>query len=283
MLIQPGDIEPNPGPSKKHRPLTCCHWNVNSLTAHKMLKKSLMEAYSTSHKHDFLCISETYLDSTVAADDKDLAIEGYNLVCTDHPNDLEKGGVCIYYNESLAIRLINVNYLSECLLCEITFDNTKGYIAVLYRTSSQTSSTFNHFLLNFEKMLQEISAFKPDFSIILGDFNARSKSWWKSDVDTNEGTKIDAVTSCYGLQQLISHPTHLLANSSSCIDLIFTDQPSLVVDCGTHPSLHLNCHHQIVYCKLDLKIVYPRPYQRHFWDFERANIDSIRKAVKMVD
>ena len=98
-----------------------------------------------------------------------------------------------------------------------------------------------------------------------------------------EGTKIDAVTSSYGLQQLISQPTHLLANSSSCIDLIFTDQPSLVVDCGTHSSLHPNCHHQIVYCKLDLKFIYPPPYQRCVWDFKRANIDSIRKAVKMVD
>ena len=248
-----------------------------------MLKKSLIEAYSTSHKYDFICISETYLDSTVAADDKDLSVEGYNLVCADHPNNLKKGGVCIYYNESFAIQLVNVNYLSECLLCGITFDNTKGYIALVYRSSSQISSTFNYFLLNFEKMLQEISAFKPDFSVILGDFNARSKSWWKSDIGTIEGTKIDVVTSSYGLQQLISQPTHLLANSSSCIDLIFTGQPSLVVDCGMHPSLHPNCHHQIVYCKLDLKIVYPPPYQRHVWGFKRANIDSIRKAVKMVD
>ena len=166
-----------------------------------------------------------------------------------------------------------VNHLSECLLCEITFDNTKGYFPVLYRSPSQTSSTFNYFLLNLEEKLQEISAFKPYISVILGDFNARSKSWWKSDINTNEGTKIDAVTSSYGLQ-----PTHL-----SCIDLIFTDQPSLVVDCGTHSSLNPNCHHQIVYCKLDLRTVYPPRYQRLVWDFKRANIGSIRKAVKMVD
>ena len=38
LIMQHGDIESNPGPSKKHRPLTCCHWNVNSLTAHKMIK-----------------------------------------------------------------------------------------------------------------------------------------------------------------------------------------------------------------------------------------------------
>ena len=96
LLIQHGDIESNPGPSKKDRPFTCYHWNVNSLTVHKILKKSLIEAHNTSHKYDFTCISETYLGSTVAADDKDLAIEGYKLYRADHPNDLKKGGVCIY-------------------------------------------------------------------------------------------------------------------------------------------------------------------------------------------
>ena len=127
-------------------------------------------------------------------------------------------------------------------------------------------------------MLPEIGASKPDFSIILGDFNAKLKSWCNS-----EGTKIDAVTPLYGIQQLISKPTHLLPNSSSCIDLIFIDQLSLAVDCETHPSLHPNCHHQIVYCKLDLKTCYPSLYQRHVWDFKRSNTDSIRKTIKMVD
>ena len=37
-LVQCGDIELNPGPNNKFKSLTCCHWNVNSLTAHKMLK-----------------------------------------------------------------------------------------------------------------------------------------------------------------------------------------------------------------------------------------------------
>ena len=82
---------------------------------------------------------------------------------------------------------------------------------------------------------------------------------------------------------LITQPTYLLANCFSCVDLIFTDQPSLIVACGIHPSLHRNCHHQIVYCKLDLKIVYPPPYLRRVWDFKRANTDSIGKAIKMIE
>ena len=67
--------------------------------------------------------------------------------------------------------------MSECLLCEVTVNNKKGYIAVLYRSPSQTNTVFNDFLWNFEKLLQELSALNPDFSLILGDFNARSKSW----------------------------------------------------------------------------------------------------------
>ena len=80
LIIQHGDIQSNPGPSKKHRPLTCCHWSVNSLTAHKMITRSLIEAYDSNHKYDFMCISETYLDSSVYDDDKELAMESYIIL-----------------------------------------------------------------------------------------------------------------------------------------------------------------------------------------------------------
>ena len=99
LIIQHGDIESNPGPSKKYKTLNCCHWNVNSISAHKMIKKSLIEAYNSNHRYDFMCISETYLDSSVPADGKELAMEGYNLIRADHPNNVKKGGVCIYYKE----------------------------------------------------------------------------------------------------------------------------------------------------------------------------------------
>ena len=70
------------------------------------------------------------------------------------------------------------------------------------------------------------------------------------------GYLIDALASSYSLQQLVNEPTHILPSSSSCIDLIFPDQPSLVVSSGAHPSLHANCHHLITYCKLNLKTEY---------------------------
>ena len=57
---------------------------------------------------------------------------------------------------------------------------------------------------------------------------------------TPEGAKVDNWTSKYGL---IKEPTHISDNFRSCIDLIFTSQPNLVVDFGIYPSLHENGHH----------------------------------------
>ena len=64
----------------------------------------------------------------------------------------------------------------------------------------------------------------------------------------------------YGFDRLISDPTHILPNLSSNIDLIFMDQTNLVVGCGVHPYLHVNCHHQITHGNLNLMIKYP-PYK----------------------
>ena len=78
---------------------------------------------------------------------------------------------------------------------------------------------------------------------------------------------------------MINEPTHLLQNSSSCIDLIFTSQPNIVVESGVYPSLHPNCHHQIIFAKFNLKIYYPPPYLREVWHYKEANTDLIKQAI----
>ena len=155
LLLLHGDVETNPGPNKKYKPFTCCHWNVNSLTAHNMVKLPSIAAYNTIHKYHFICISETYLDFSVPTDDRDTLINGYNLIRADHPSNNKRGGVCIYYRESLAVQLVKTNNLSQCLLCEVSITNEKGYAAVLYRSPSQNILEFDNFILSFEKMLRD--------------------------------------------------------------------------------------------------------------------------------
>ena len=83
----------------------------------------------------------------------------------------------------------------------------------------------------------------------------------------------------FGLHQLINELAQILQNSSSCIDLIFTSQPNLVIESGVDSSLHVSCHHQIVFAKFNLKICYPPPYSRQVWYFKEAEIDLIRRAL----
>ena len=74
---------------------------------------------------------------------------------------------------------------------------------------------------------------------------------------------------------MINEPTHLWQNYSSCIDLIFTSQPNIIVE----PFLYLNCHHQNIFAKFDLKIFYPTPYLRDIWHYKEANTDLIERTI----
>ena len=52
-----------------------------------------------------------------------------------------------------------------------------------------------------------------------------------------------------------------------------------MVDYGVHPSLHLNCHHQVVFTKFYLQLYYPSPYPREIWHYKQAITELIRWAI----
>ena len=120
----------------------------------------------------------------------------------------------------------NIN-LSECLACEIVIGKKKEYVITLYCSSSQNQSKFEYFLLSLENLLCNIRNKDSAFTTLMSDFNVGPKSWWVHDITNNEGTQTESISLLYGFSQLISEPTHILQNSSSCTDLIFTDQPIL--------------------------------------------------------
>ena len=112
------------------------------------------------------------------------------------------------------------------------------------------------FAINFELNIVTATANNTFLTVVIGDFNAKSNLWFKGHKTMYEGSKIDGITCTFGLQQIINEPTHIIGDSSSCIDLIFTSKPNLVMESGVHSSLHPNCHHQITYAKFNLKIYY---------------------------
>ena len=57
----------------------------------------------------------------------------------------------------------------------------------------------------------------PYMMVLQGDFNAKCTNWYKHD-KTNF---IQNISSQCGLYQVINEPTHILENSSSCIDFLY--------------------------------------------------------------
>ena len=121
----------------------------------------------------------------------------------------------------------------------------------------------------------------PFLTTVIGDFNAKSNKWSEGDRSTIEGSKIDFFTSQFG--QIIKESTHILENSSSCIDLIFTTQPNMVLESGVHHSLHQNCQHQIIFARFNLKVYYPSPYERIIFHYSQTNVDRIEQAINVSD
>ena len=77
----------------------------------------------------------------------------------------------------------------------------------------------------------------------------------------------------------MKEPIYVLDTSSPFIDLFFTSQPKLVMDSSVHASLHVNCHHQIIFAKFNLQINYSPPHERVVWHYKHANTDHVRKAI----
>ena len=55
------------------------------------------------------------------------------------------------------------------------------------------------------------------------------------------------------------------------------------MESGVYSSLHSNCHHQVVFAKFKLSILYSPHYERTVSFYEKANRELIRRAVNEFD
>ena len=174
LLLRSGDVETNPN-SKKSSVIKFCHWNLNGLGAHDFLKVSLIEAFITTHNFDIICLSDTFLDSTVSQHDKNIMINGYSLLRADHSSNSKRGGVCLYFKEHLLlIRRNDLSILQECLGTEIIVDNEKCFFTCLFRSPNQNHEELENFSSSLDLLLSNINHNHPTCSVLIDDFNVKS-------------------------------------------------------------------------------------------------------------
>ena len=66
------------------------------LLAKNLSEASQVEAYNTVYKLDFFFIPEPFLGYSIQEKYKNIHLDGYNLLWSDHPSNSKRGGVCIF-------------------------------------------------------------------------------------------------------------------------------------------------------------------------------------------
>ena len=134
------------------------------------------------------------------------------MLRADHPSNNKRGDVCIFYRTTPPLRVLNISYLSECITSEIKIGNQVCRFIHLYR-SSQTQEEFQTFISNLKLSLDALLCGNPFLTVMIGDFNAKSKDWCSIDITSFEGSELDFLTSQFGLLHIIKEPTHILDDS----------------------------------------------------------------------
>ena len=137
------DIEFNPGPKPDStQSFLICHWNLNSMSAHNYSKISWLTAYISIHDFDIICLSETYLTSNTDINDGNLKIPRYIMYRVDHPSDVKRDGVCIFYKTMLPLKVLSTNVLQEYLNFEVSIGSKKCQFSHPYRNPNQSRDGF---------------------------------------------------------------------------------------------------------------------------------------------
>ena len=111
MLLS-GDVETSQDYGSTDEAFSICHRNLNKLPDYNNKSLFLLKAYIAVHKLKLICLFEADLDTTVASDDKNLEIIGYNVARSDHPANTKGIWVCLYYKTCLSL-LITWDNLSR--------------------------------------------------------------------------------------------------------------------------------------------------------------------------
>ena len=276
-----GDVELNPGGSENDF-FQIFHWNCNSLCTSNFQRLSLIESYNSDKNCHFIAITESALRDTHT--DEQIFLPGYTPLRNDLPENTTHGGVILYHKEHLAVKhRVDLQKFENFVVAEFNISNKKIVIVVIYRRYSLSQDEVDIFYENLNETIVDINRENPHLILLTGDFNAHNSTWFNRDTTDNFGTRTQGIFDEHNLTQLVNQPTYITDNCRTCIDLVVTDHPDLVLNCEIHPSLHPNCHHQINFVKINIHCPPPPPFPRRVWHYNRANVDAIRGALLQYD
>lgn len=243
-----------------HSNLILCHFNIRSLT--KQFDE--FKNYVLSEIFDIITISETWLSTDIS--DYVVDIPGYQLYRNDRKH-VRGGGVAIYVRKCKNITNINIivpddNGCVEHLWLTALINGKKVGIGCVYRPPS---CPYNN-LQVIENYLADLSV-SSEYLFCMGDFNINILS-----KNTPENIFLDNLTKTFNLTQLINEPTRITLNTSTLIDLIFTNNDEITYKSDVIDLPQFSDHH-LVYCSVNIPIVRNTPRYIYRRDIKNINLN----------
>ena len=236
LLLLSGDIELCPGPVSgnclndyseldclmKQRGLKCFHLNVRGLWNNLCHITELLTAHNDI---DIFTLSETHIQDEP---EELYAINGYSFINHSRCDGLG-GGVAIYISERINwVRRCDLESELECIWLEIFSVKSKSFlICAMYRPPDNSSYLHANFKHLFANMLG--LAIKNSKEVILmGDLNVNYHR-------KEDNTEIKSIISINDFKQTVKEATRITENTATLIDIIITNNPSVIVCTKTVP------------------------------------------------
>ena len=241
-----------------------------------MNKRGEWEAMVHDLNPDFICATETWLDSSI--DSAEFLPEGYSVYRRDRPND-RHGGVFFAFKEDLPItRRPDLESKSETIWCQL---NIKGERTILFGTVYKPKHDDITTVMDFAKSLDLInSCNKLSDIVIQGDFNQPNINWEDnsilSDVNASKETAEELLHTIYnnGIDQLVRKPTR----GKRILDLVLTNNKSIVKEVEVIAGLS---DHDAVKTVMKIGMKGTKKPPRKVYLRIKADVDGIKRDLKV--
>ena len=217
LIILSNDVHLNPGPHFQNNFFNFMLWKVNSLAKDNFQRVRLIEANNSIFNYDLVSICETSLNDSVEL--LHTLLNDYTFVPANNPANSRNGGVGLFYKNSLPVIVRTDLSFDESIVVELKFGRKKIFFTVLYRTPS-----FNHTIYSKLKTGNPFAIFKKVILMCTPSFGGLVA------IQLLEVQNIEDLFTKRGLSQFISEPTNFEPHRNlSCIDLVVTDQPNIIL------------------------------------------------------
>ena len=125
LIFLTNDVDLNPGPQFQNNFYNFMSWNVNSSGKYNFQRVCLIEAHNSIFNYDLISICETSLnDSRIP----ETLLNGYMFVPVTNPANIRRGGVGLFYKNSLPVIARDDWSFKESIVVELKFGRKKYFL-----------------------------------------------------------------------------------------------------------------------------------------------------------